>query len=278
MAEAMAAAKSSSLVNDNVKQRRAKLTPKLLAHEKARCFYMPNFTPPTVDALISAKCTPLHLPSLFSVTRCPCDCPLAVVQAKIEVRHSSVATSIKDLIRHLTTRTFLHQDWVKNAIGVHADTQVCDVISGVSRRVDASAGAYRRHQVAYKKLVGPAPVGWEIDFKLLTSADVRGLSEKAVSDKEILAWYRATKLAEVLTNINCFQTTEAQTPVQAADNDQTDDPGDAEAGLVPINSAEPGVLTEALAPGEGTRKISWIWVAGLKLHDGKDTQLTDGWL
>jgi hypothetical protein len=211
---------------------------------------MPDYTSPATDALISAEQTPLHLPSLFSTTQRAHDCPVPLVKAETKVRHSSMATSIEDLIRHLTTCTFLHRDRVKNVTGVHANTRARNVIACVSRRVDASAGAYRRHRVAYKILFGSAPAGWEIDFRPLTSADVRGLSEKAVSDEGIQAWYWATKLA----NVNQSQAAETRNPMPASqDVDQgTDNPGDGEAGLVPINTGAPGVLAEALAPGEGT--------------------------
>jgi hypothetical protein len=275
--EARAAAKNSSLVNDNIQQRRSNLKPQLLAHERARTFYMPDFMPPPMDLPTTPEHTLLYLPSALSKGDLARVCSRLLIKAEEEVRMSSMATGIEDLIRQLITRTFLHRHRVQNLTGVYANTRARDSIGFVSRRVDAEAGAYRRHRAAYKRLAGPARDGWEKIFKPLLNSDVRGLSEKALLDEEVDARYRATKLAEALAAVT--RTERIQKENEDVDGDAEvieDDEGDDKTGLVSINTGEVGTFTEALAPGEGCLKISWIWVAGLQLHDGKGTQLTDG--
>jgi hypothetical protein len=262
-----------------VEQRRASLVPKLRAHERARVVHMPDFSPPSTAATTEPEHQPLYLPSGLLGKERTRVCPLPVAHAEGDLRRSSMATAFEDLLRYLVTHTFLHRHRVQNLTGVRANTRARDGIGGVSRRVDGSAAAYRRHRMAYKKLVGPDPDGWEDSFKPLTANDVRGLSEKAISDDEIDARYRATRLAKALANVNRIRSTKQEQPPLVGGSRSAlgveDEAGDEEAGLVPIDMGEPGDLADALAPGEGTRKVSWIWMAGLQVHNGNDTHLTD---
>jgi hypothetical protein len=271
------------LVNDNVEQRRITLAAKLLAHERARAFYMSGFTPPEEDTTKVVERTPLYLPSGLSAAERKKPGRAPVVDAEAMVCRASMATTLEELLRHLLTRTFLQRYRVQNVTGVRGNTRARDGIASVSRRVDAAAAGYRRHRVAYKTLVGAGRKGWEVTYKPLAACDVRGLSEKALSQQELDERYRMKKLGEVLSQLSQSrkQAGGISSDEDQADNDNDnglgdDDAEDMEAGLVPFDEVEPGPLAEAVGLGEGTRKVPWIWVIGLELEGGHESQLTDG--
>jgi hypothetical protein len=287
----VASAKSgSSLVNDNVEQRRKSLTAKLAAHEQARSFYMPGFASPVGDAAFAAEKTPLHLPSSLSTKARARYCRDGVVDAERSLRDDAMGDALADLLRHLRTRTFILRHKAKQATGVRTGTRLRDSVAGVSRRVDAAAAGYQRHRRAYKALQGPGP--WEKTYRPLSALDVQGLSEQAVSEQEMVDRYRAKALAEALASV--FRSADpADLPTLAAgvkaatavhdaqtdipDDGEDEDKGDAEniEEIAPLAQAA-RLLAEKAVTGEGHRKISWIWVSSLQLEDVNDPQLTDG--
>jgi hypothetical protein len=244
---------------------------------------MSGFTPPEEDATKVVERTPLYLPSGLSAAERKKPGRAPVVDAEAMVRRASMATALEELLRHLLTRTFLQRYRVQNVTGVRGNTRARDGIASVSRRVDAAAAGYRRHRVAYKTLVGAGRKGWEVTYKPLAACDVRGLSEKALSQQELDERYRTKKLGEVLSQLSQSrkQAGGISSDEDQADNDNDDglgddDAEDMEAGLVPFDEVEPGPLAEAVGLGEGTRKVPWIWVIGLELEGGHESQLTDG--
>jgi hypothetical protein len=265
-------------------------------HAQARSFYMPAFNPAsfatTSTTDLNAENTPLHLPSSLSARDRAKFCRPGLVEAEIALRHTAMDDALADLIRHLQARTFVIRFKVRNVSGVRASTRAQDGIAGISRRVDASAAAYRRHRKAYKQLVGPSSGGWEVKYKPLHNADVRGLSEKAMDARELQARSRVQELSKALASFmqsGSQATTEqllaakasadlaSASASAAADDDQGDDEDeddtDEEADPVDMVSNR---LAEAVAPGEGKRKVSWIWLAGLQHEDLDDPQLSDG--
>jgi hypothetical protein len=287
----VASAKSgSSLVNDNVEQRRKSLAAKLAAHEQARSFYMPGFPSPPEDAGFAVEKTLLHLPSSLSTKDRARYCRDGLVDAERGLRYDSMGDALADLLRHLRTRTFILRHKAKQATGVRTGARLRDSVAGVSRRVDAAAAGYRRHRRAYKALQGSGP--WEKMFKPLSAQDVRGLSERAVSEHEMMERYRAKALAEALASV--FRSADpVDLPALAAgikaaasvhdsqadipDDGEDEDKGDAEniEEIAPLAQAA-RLLAEKAVTGEGHRKISWIWVSSLQLEDVNDPQLTDG--
>jgi hypothetical protein len=125
-------------------------------------------------------------------------------------------------------------------------------------------------------LRGPEPKGWELVFQPLTANDVRGLSEKAVSQQEIDKRYRAIELTQALNHV-AQQDKGGVVEEEDVDGlDVVDEKADEEAGRVPIEPHGASELADAVAPGEGRRTIPWIWVAGLSIDKKSNVQLSDG--
>jgi hypothetical protein len=243
---------------------------------------MPRFTPPVPDVINPTKKTPLYLPSGLSVTERACICNKALVKAEIDVCYASMGHSIKELICHLITRTFLHRYHIQNVSGVKANTRAHNGVGSITRCMEATVGAYCRHRVAYKKLVGLDNLGWEALYKPLTATDVQGLSKKALLQQEIQEQYQARELVDILTKVAWVESTNKANgkdldSAQEAGltEDDKDDPANIEAVLVPFGIREPGPLAEAVGPGKGCHTIPWIWVVGLQV-DSDGTKLTKG--
>jgi hypothetical protein len=270
------ALRGTPLASDNVEQRRASLEAKIRIHEQARVFYMPDFVPPPSDADVPVERVSLHLPSSLGSDKRKRFFPPALVQAERDIRLAAMADALEDLLRQLRARTFLQRFSARNIQGKRAGTRSRSSIAGITRRVDAAAAAYRRHRAAYKTLTGADRDGWERIFRPLTAADVRGLSEKAISDEELHERYRITELAKALAHV---ARTTSQDAVEDPAPDEDDQPDMVDEPTLlddDLMESSMGGLAEAVAPGEGTRKLSWIWVAGLQLEDVEDPQLTDG--
>jgi hypothetical protein len=294
------AKQGSSLVTDNADQRRANLVDKIAIHERSRVFYMPGFDPPPADADLAVERVSLHLPSTLSPDERCRFCRPELVDAEEELRYSSMCDAFAELLRQLLIRTFLHRFKAREATGVRMKTRARDTLAGVSRRVDASASAYRRHRHAYKILHGPEPQGWERTHRHLSATDIRGLSEKAVSDHELEDRYRAKRLAEALATV--IRTSKAATDgiamdidderpdsspsgaqvdesdVEDSEDESAEDPVDAEAEEAELVAevAEACRLAGEDGLGEGRRKLSWVWLVGLQFEDFEDTKLLDG--
>jgi hypothetical protein len=255
-----------------VAQRTKTLTAKLVIHEQARAFYMPTFTPPVEDATMAAEKVPLHLPSSLSEKLRTRHCRPALIQAELEIRFAGLGDALADLTRHLRTRTLLLRFKAKQATGVRTNTRLRDSVAGVSRRVDAAAAGYRRHRHAYKALAGPGE--WEKTYRHLSGRDVRGLSERSVSDRELEERYLAKKLTDALRHVQ--HTPDLPSAEDVAEDAESDDEDEEFIDdLAPLANAA-RLLAEDVAPGEGRRKISWIWTSGLQVDDVNDVQLTDG--
>jgi hypothetical protein len=298
--EVLSASKGTLLMTDNVKQCRTALKTKLVVHAQARSFYMPTFNPDRLTgdpaANLTPEKTPLHLPSSLLPQSRERFCRPGVVDAEIALRLNAMEDALANLIRHLQARTFVLRFKIRNVSGVCANTRAQDGIAGISRRVDASAAAYCRHRKAYKLLVGPDPTGWEKRLKPLTSTDVRGLSEKAMTSYKLEERSRTQELAKALANVIQSGSQAATTALLAAKSNldaitaqanatsdadglsEDDDNNDDEDDVVraePIDMASTR-LAEAVAPSEGKRKVSWIWLAGIGQEDLSNPQLSDG--
>jgi hypothetical protein len=149
--------------------------------------------------------------------------------------------------------------------------------------------------MAYKCLVGAGD--WEKTYHPLTAQDVRGLSEQAVKDSELEERYRTKVLMEALASVlrtgqpittqaaaNLLKIRESQRNVglqaEREDNSEDEDEDEADGNMEGIDAMRPlaqsaKALAEQVAPGEGRRKLSWIWTMGLRLEDVVDEQLTD---
>jgi hypothetical protein len=273
------ATRGSSLVDDNIEQRQAALSQKMAALEQARAFYMPGFIPPVSDADKPADVVSLYLPSSFkTLAERQKSCSPELIQAEMDIRFAAMADALEDLLRQLRARTFVRRFSIRNVKGQRGGTRSRDSIAGISRRVDAAASAYRRHRVAYKTLAGADKTGWEATFRSLSATDVRGLSEKALTEQELHERYRTTQLALALANIRATVPQLLKDPTATSTiEDDDDDLLDGEEDADIMNSTHGG-LADSTAPGEGRRSISWIWVAGLSIESVEDPQLSDGGL
>jgi hypothetical protein len=295
--EIASAKQGSSLVADNIKQRAKTLSAKLVAHEQARSFYMPDYSAPVEDAIAEVEKQPLRLPSSFVPGHRDSNrnrnriCPPTLTEAETTLRHAALGDALADLIRHLRTRTFLLRYRAKSAEGVRQNTRIRDCVAGVSRRIDAAATGYRRHRNAYKSLVGGGD--WEKTYRPLTAQDVRGLSEQAVKDSELEERYRTRVLTEALASVlrtgqpitteaaaQLLKLREAERKAEREREAEMEDEDEADGDMEGIDAMRPlaqsaKALADQLAPGEGRRKLSWIWTVGLRLDDVVDEQLTD---
>jgi hypothetical protein len=275
-----------SLVSDNVQQRTKAVTTKLLSHKKARTFYMPGFTAPAKDATTPVERTLLHLPSSLSLAKRDRLCRPGLIDAEQEIRLASLGDALADLTRHLRTRTFLLRYKAKEATGVRTGTRLRDLVAGVSCCIDAAAAGYHRHRIAYKALTGAGD--WEKTYQHLTASDVRGLSKKEVTKQEHQERYCARKITVALANVIAAGGRVSQDQVDDALGVDLEDEHDDAAGTIPpdvelerIDNHAPLVkaarlLAKKLGPGEGRRKLLWIWMGGLYIEDVADDQLTDG--
>jgi hypothetical protein len=129
-------------------------------------------------------------------------------------------------------------------------------------------------------------------FKPLSAQDVRGLSERAVSEHKMMECYHAKALAEALASI--FRSADpVDLPALAAgikvaalvhdlqanipNDGEDEDKGDAKniEEIAPLAQAA-CLLAKKAVTGEGHGKILWIWVSSLQLEDVNNPQLTDG--
>jgi hypothetical protein len=241
---------------------------------------MPGFTPPAQDPALGGEQIPLHLPSSLTSKERDRVCRPGLTGAEQLIRLASLGDALADLTRHLRTRTVLLRFRAKQAPGVRQGTRLRDSAAGVSRRIDAAAAGYRRHRAAYKKLAGLGE--WEKTYRPLSARDVRGLSEKAVSDHELRERYRAKEITEALAHVLRHGYAPPAKPAAAVPlEDDSDDDEDGDMAhidaLAPHAKAARDLLAEEVAPGEGRRKLSWIWMSGLQVDDVVDNDLTDGW-
>jgi hypothetical protein len=273
------ASQGSSLVDDNIEQRQAALSQKMAAFEQVRAFYMPGFVPPVSDADKPADKVSLYLPSSFkTLAERSKSCSPELIQAEMDIRFAAMADALEDLLRQLRARTFVRRFSIRNVKGQRGGTRSRDSIASISRRVDAAAAAYRRHRIAYKTLAGQDKDGWEATFRPLSATDVRGLSEKALTEQELHERYRTTQLALALANIRKTTPQLARDPATTSTTDNNDDDlddNDTDADADIMNGTHGG-LADSTAPGEGRRTISWIWVAGLSMENVNEPQLSDG--
>jgi hypothetical protein len=274
--EIAGAKEGKALVSDNIQQRTKTLTAKLAAHAEARAFYMPAFTAPPESSKLGVEKMPLHLPSSLESDKRPRYCRTGLVDAERDIRLAALGDALADLTRHLRTRTFLLRYKAKQATGNRQNTRLRDSVAGVSRRVDAAAAGYRRHRMAYKSLVGAGD--WEKTYRPLTAQDVRGLSEKGVTNQELQERYRCKKLAEALATVlaSGYRGTSERVDHALEEDDDDEEEEDEEVEIARIDEVDAArKIAGPLGLGEGRRKLSWIWLTGLQIEDIVDDQLTD---
>jgi hypothetical protein len=281
--EVLSASKGTLLMTDNVKQCRTALKTKLVVHAQARSFYMPTFNPDRLTgdpaANLTPEKTPLHLPSSLLPQSRERFCRPGVVDAEIALRLNAMEDALANLIRHLQARTFVLRFKIRNVSGVCANTRAQDGIAGISRRVDASAAAYCRHRKAYKLLVGPDPTGWEAmtSYKLEERSRTQELAKALANVIQSGSQAATTALLAAKSNLDAI-TAQANATSDADGLSEDDDNNDDEDDVVraePIDMASTR-LAEAVAPSEGKRKVSWIWLAGIGQEDLSNPQLSDG--
>jgi hypothetical protein len=280
LATEIAGAKAGkALVSDNIQQRTKVLITKLAAHAEARAFYMPTFTAPPRTSKLNVDKTPLHLPSSLSSDERARFCRTGLAKAEQVIRLAALGDALADLTRHLRTRTFLLRFKAKQATGNCQNTRLRDSVSGVSRRVDAAAAGYRRHRIAYKALVGAGD--WEKTYQPLTTQDVRGLSEKGVTNQELQERYHCKKLAKALASVlaslgSGSRATSKRLDHALQEDDEDEEDEEEEAEMARIDEADAArKITGPAGLGEGRRKLSWIWLTGLQVEDVVDDQLTN---
>lgn len=181
---------------------------------------------------ILAEKVRLYLPSELSSSDRDRACLPELTAIEARIRHASAAEALDDLRRNLRTRTYLNKWRQKNISGQRRSTRARSLQHGIDVRVHDAKTRYRHARKALMVVEGPGE--WEMTLKELHDDDVRALNERAMTEFEKAG--REQRLAAGM---------------------QTDD--DVREGVV---------LTGLL--GDGTRKLSWIWLTINTADDSKE--------
>ncbi|KAJ6448048.1 hypothetical protein C8R47DRAFT_971630 [Mycena vitilis] len=198
------------------------------------------------DDAVRPEETKLHLPSAFASSVRDAICVSELASEEDRLRQAQAVEALRNLRRHLRTRTCAHQFKRRHSEGQAAYTKSQALQSGIEMRIKGATTQYNTARAALLSLRGRG--AWEDTFKVLEQKDIRGMNERTLNDEEKEDERRARVLAGL-----------------PADAEETDEFGDI---------VEPTVLFN-LETGEGTRTLSWIWytaasgdtTADGKLHD-----------
>ncbi|KAJ7432065.1 hypothetical protein B0H11DRAFT_2165471 [Mycena galericulata] len=176
----------------------------------------------------------LRLPSAFPEGVRSAICMPGLAQEEERLRQAQAHGALRDLRRHLRTRTFAHQFKRRHTSGQAAYTKSQVLQSSIEVRVKGAVSRYNTARTALLALRGTG--AWEEVYQVLKKGDVRGMNERTLNDEEKEEERRARVLAGL-----------------SPDEDEVDEFGEV---------VEPTVLFN-LETGEGRRTLSWIWYTGV---------------
>lgn len=164
----------------------------------------------------------------------------------MEIRRAQLSDSLEELRSQLRMRTFTNRYKIKNVTGQRVNTSTQALLNQIGDKVRASSVRYQRARAAHLDLAGPG--GWEKEFRLLAEKDVRGLNERALTDREA----DERRFAE-----------------QVARSNDDEDPGN----YAIIEGEDVAANQQG---GEGFRGISWIWFSVGANVDLSDPTMHEG--
>ncbi|KAJ7065998.1 hypothetical protein B0H15DRAFT_743445, partial [Mycena belliarum] len=136
---------------------------------------------------------PLYLPSSFNVEARTAMCVPGLSAEEERLRHAQAAEALRELCRHLRTRTFAHSFKRKHTAGQAAYTKSQALQSAIEARIRGAATSYRTARAALLALRGAGE--WELVYRQLQFHDIRGMNERALNDEEKEEDRRARVLA-----------------------------------------------------------------------------------
>lgn len=220
----------------NIEERRTAILRKLRRFRDLQKTHMPGLSTYRADTPTPAcvpEAVPLFLPSSIpTLDRARGHvCAVFLVDLEIELRHAQLSDSLEDLRSQLRLRSFTTKYKMKNVTGQRPNTMAQTLLKQISDKVRASANRYRRAHDAQLELLGIG--SWTDEFRPLLEKDVRGLNERALTERE----------AE-----------ERRFTEQFIRRNDDDDTGE----YAGIEGEEIGANRQG---GEGHRALSWIWFA-----------------
>lgn len=189
---------------------------------------------------------PLFLPSVIPASHQNTVCPSSLIELESELRYAQLCDSLEDLRAQLRLRGFTNKYKIKNVTGQRVNTSTQTLLNQISDKIRANADRYRRAWTAYESINGPGP--WLHDFRLLKPQDVRGLNERALTERE----GEERRFVETVARANDDNDAGTYDPVEGED----------------VSTGQVG--------GEGFRQLSWIWFAVGANVDLSDPTMHEG--
>ncbi|KAJ7617529.1 hypothetical protein DFH06DRAFT_1274184 [Mycena polygramma] len=214
-------------------KRRTALLKRINRFRKLQRTYMPDLRALWDDKTRAAESVKLLMPSELAkeVWKHVCENGLAKVEE--EMREGELGETLRELQDSLRTRTMTNRFRRRNTTGQHTLTRGQGVLRQITIKIHKAKMRYRYARNAYLRLKGHG--GWELKYRTLEEADVRGINERGIGEEEEGERERLRQLGEVV---------------------------------------EGGIASAAVvATGEGTHTMSWIWY-NTKL-DGSEQDLID---
>lgn len=160
---------------------------------------------------------------------------------ELALREAEVSDALDGLRNRLRSRTFMNKYKIKNITGQNPNTRARELQARVDARVHLLKIRYRRARTCVRRLVGETrwhEEKWDERMKELKEEDVRGVSEKAMTEAERESYNFALQQANIQ-------------PTLATNRAIKDKP-------------------------DGTHTTSWIWMAANVLDENSDPGLQTG--
>ncbi|KAJ6470096.1 hypothetical protein C8R47DRAFT_989021, partial [Mycena vitilis] len=166
------------------------------------------------------ECTRLFLPSdILEATQRGKACAVGLADLEARLRHGEATEALESVRQGLRARTLTNRFKIRNFTGQGALTRGQKILRDINLAIHLAKIHYRYARNARLVLTGHGD--WEDQLRVLKDEDVRALNERALTEEE-------------KANRKAFE-----------------DMGNVIEGGVAVAST--------LAPGEGSRTLSWIW-------------------
>jgi hypothetical protein len=175
------------------------------------------------DSVLQPEEMKIYLPSSIPGSDRPRVCIPGLPEIEDRLRFGQAHKSLSGLRWHLRTRIMARKLSDKNASSQRAYLRSRTLQDQVEARIRATQGRYNIARAALSALRGPGE--WEKMLAILKPEDVRGISERSLTQQELDDYRRTCLMAGLPEDAN-----------------------------VPVVSFDP-----RLALGEGQRSLSWIW-------------------
>ncbi|KAF9018828.1 hypothetical protein BDZ89DRAFT_959732 [Hymenopellis radicata] len=184
---------------------------------------------------VLAEETKLFLPSELKKRDRVLDraCAPGLVDAEARLREAECREALEDLRQGLRTRSVAHMFTVRNVTGQNPTTRAEGLQRKIQIGIQLNKLRYRWARNALFQLKGHGE--WERELKILNDTDIRGLTERMLSAQEQDERNRLRDL-----------------------------------GIIDESVLDPASSDAVVAPGEGRRRVSWIWYTPTEIIPGDD--------